>query len=351
MKKNFLVYQGDIHSYRFPIWSAFANQFNLYIFTDKSKYKFLSKEQLRILKNSSTLSYKGSFFKNMIFYFLTNRQDYIWLSIDTKKTLLFTILIFSKIFKTKIIIHSQGLHNLKKCNFLVAGIKKLIHFYWIFFSDLVITYSTKSNGPYRLKLFKEKIKPIRNRDANIEIFLKENKNKLKNKNDFEKKNILIIGRVRDEEFSIFLLKLSRYFTKRKYDLKLNIIGDLKEEEKEKLTNANIKCFGAIRDPKEIYKISQKCAIGFHPLATGLSATTYQVLGLIPVFHSSFEYHGPEPFDTFRETKCFLFKKNDVNSAGEALLKAYQFLINEKNFNNKLKPLCRENYSEELLNLL
>ena len=41
-----------------------------------------------------------------------------------------------------------------------------------------------------------------------------------------------------------------------------------------------------------------------------------------------------------------YLKNDVKSAGEALLNAYQFLINKKNFNNKLKPLCRENYSED-----
>ena len=199
----------------------------------------------------------------MIFYFLTNRQDYIWLSIDTKKTLLFTILIFSKIFKTKIIIHSQGLHNLKKCNFLVAGIK-INSLLLDIFSDLVITYSTKSNGPYRLKFFKEKIKPIRNRDANIEIFLKENKNKLKNKNDFEKKNILIIGRVRDEEFSIFLLKLSRYYTKRKYDLKLNIIGILKKKKKRSNKCKYKMLWGDKGSKKNLQNIS-KCAIGFHPL--------------------------------------------------------------------------------------
>ncbi|WP_032518301.1 hypothetical protein [Prochlorococcus marinus] len=327
MKKTFVVYQSEIHSYRLPIWLSFSKKFNLKLFLKNKNLKFLTKEQkLKIIKSKIVHS-SGFMNKNILLEIFFNRIDYFWLSIDTKKTLEFIFLQILKFSGTKIIVHSQGLHNIKKHNLFSAKLKYVLHFIWILLANRVIIYSSLKNGPYKINFFQDKIKVVRNRDAYLEQYLDEfliNKSKEKKISLKDKKNILVLGRVRDSLFANFLKEVSISLKKNEIPLKINLVGDINLEQKKLLNSKNLKCFGPIRDPKIIFEIAKDCSIGFHSSDTGLSATSYQMLGLIPVFHSSFCNHGPEPLDSYKDVKCFTFAKNNVDEAVESIKNAYLY---------------------------
>ena len=347
MKKRFMVYQSEIHSYRLPIWLYFSRKFNVRLYLKKNNYKFLTDDQILKIKKAKIAHNVGFMNKNIILDLFKYRVDYFWLSIDTKKTIEFIFLQILKISGTKIIVHSQGLHNIKSHNFFAAKIKYFIHFLWILLSDRVIIYSSLKNGPYKINFFKEKIQSVRNRDANLEEFLIDKSIEKKQINK-EKRNILVLGRVRDNQFANFLKEVSISLTKNKIPLKIYLAGDIESNHIKLLNSENLKCLGPIRDPEEILKIANECSIGFHPSNTGLSATSYQMLGLIPVFHSTFCSHGPEPLDTYNDVKCFIFKKNNVNDAVRCLNNAYLYYKENK---IPFKKFFSREYPKELIQKL
>ena len=75
---------------------------------------------------------------------------------------------------------------------------------------------------------------------------------------------------------------------------------------------------------------------------------YQMLGLIPVFHSSFSRHnGPEPFEVSKNSKCFLFERSNIKDAVNALCSAY--LYSRSNiFVKRIGNITKDYYHEELI---
>ena len=149
-------------------------------------------------------------------------------------------------------------------------------------------------------------------------------------------------------FANFLVKLVLELQNKSFPLKIKLIGDASEENKVKLIESGIEYYGAIREPKRIYDLSTDCSIGFYPTDAGLSITTYQMLGLIPVFHSSFSRHnGPEPFEVSKNSKCFLFERSNIKDAVNALCSAY--LYSRSNiFVKRIGNITKDYYHEELI---
>lgn len=352
MKKRLVVFQSAIHSYRAPIWLGFSKVFNLQIFVRKLDNKFLTNIQVRKF-NKIDIRKSSFLYQKLISFLILKKVDYFWISIDTKNIFLYFCLFICKIFKTKIILHSQGLYELNSYGNLLSKVKILLHFLNIFLSDHVILYSDIKKGPYSLKIFKDKISVVNNRDSYLEDFLLNNFKSKKDKIAYVKtnNNILVIGRAKGKYFVEFLLKIAKYLNEFKYPLKIKFIGDVKLFDKQLLESAGIICLGPVRDPKKILYESEDCSIGFYPTDAGLSITSYHMLGLLPVFHSNFCLHnGPEPSIVYKKTKCFLFERQNFKSAFLSLDNAYKYILENK-LEKKTNFIKNKSYSDELLEIL
>lgn len=312
-----MIVQPILADYRIYFFNKLAKKFNTVVYCDsanKSSGHGAFMQPLFEMKSTKSVFIKkdGVYFQFGLFFgFLKYFPDVVFITAHPKNVSFWFVLILSKIFGTKTLVHGQGFYNKPNPHIIIRICYKLI----ILFSDRYVCYTDSSLASLRC-LGPKYVKKLVVADNTI-----FNPYEISHRNiNSEVNGVLYVGRFREgSNFS----DLADAITKLN-DFKLNedrIIlhavgsGELFEYFKAKYEKYDcIVFYGAIYDQKIVSDISKKCFVGCYPGYAGLSVVHYLSLSLPTIVNSDMESHmGPEPSYIINGVNGYLFEEYSSNA--------------------------------------
>jgi len=341
-KKNILIIQQILPHYRIKFFfrlsklcnlSLSFNQINLkegFIQTYLNKsINFVTTKKI----NFFYLYYQTNLLKNIFL----KRYEKVILSCDVKNITNFFILLLCKILNIKCYVWGHGYFG--KNNKYKYFIYKV---YYIIINKLAykyIAYNKQSKKSLYGLISKKKIIFVNN---TLEKKFK------KIKKNFNEKNIIFIGRLRDRCNLEILIRSMAKINSINKEISLKVIGNGKlfnyYKKKANKLKVNIRFY---KEKINFEKISKNCFLGVYPGDVGLTVVDYMLLNLPILIHDRLNEHmGPEAYYVKNNYNGLLFKKNSVDDLTNKILKIYKDkTLRKKISKNTIYMIQRLNKSE------
>ncbi|MBR9911302.1 MAG: glycosyltransferase family 4 protein [Gammaproteobacteria bacterium] len=315
-----LVVQPYLTRYRIPVFKEIGSKFDVQVSAAIGRtYGDFSSDDLtainfKALKEVRFISSRIFWQSGLLSTFKKFMPDVVFVSANPRYLSMWVLLLASKFYGVKILLHGQGSYNKSGTSLLSRIQYKLFHL----LGDRYICYT----------------ETCRNSLKNTAIYNKclVAENSIVNDFPVEKLfagecGLLFVGRLRHgcnlDLLIEAIIKLEELGT----SLTLYIIGggDLLDVYRKKyLRLPNVFFLGEVYNAETISKISQKCFAGCYPGDAGLSVLHYMSLSLPPIVHSSMDKHlGPEPSYVVEGENGVYFERESLDSLVGSIKKLYE----------------------------
>ncbi|MEM1228861.1 MAG: glycosyltransferase [Planctomycetota bacterium] len=277
------------------------------------------------------------------------RPHVIWLFADVNYVSSFALILLSRFYRARVVLHGQGFFKPSRSSFLR---EKALRIWMLFCSRYVCYAEICKQSLVRVGFQEDKLCVVRNRF--------ESANRLAHEKKMDGSGVLFVGRLRQGSGLDKLVRMIHVLnSRREAKIILHVVGDgpQRSELEGTCDRRYVRFYGALVGYDAIAPIATECVCGIYPGKAGLSVLTYLQHGLPVICDEEVSSHmGPEPSFLSDNKDSFLFSNRRARLLEDVLGKYLEMTDAQKRQVSQyaletFKHLHKTPYSAEMADVI